>query len=353
MDVDIDHYVILGLPSGEEGFKLTEKEIKKAYRLKALKLHPDKRPDDPNAPANFQKLKTSYQILIDEKERKLFHDLLRLKQQKLQRQSQQDSKRRRMMSDLEERERSAFASHDSSTKATSEEESIARKLKEEISRICAMHANKSTPTAAATMKKQSGMGETSTSGLSVADKEKMLKVSWEKGGLDYSAQRLTELFETFGEVEYVRIRGKKRSAFIIMATKEAAVAATGTMCGDLSNPLLVVPLQPTVAASFPTAREPVVPQLNEVLGGVGYQAFEDSVLQNLQKLELDSTKGPGKNKRKWNETEDEKLVAAMLNVLNSGSNYKSDNGFKPGFFNSVEQQLESHFPKLAYEQNHI
>ncbi|KAJ0700136.1 putative RNA recognition motif domain, DnaJ domain, RNA-binding domain superfamily [Helianthus annuus] len=286
MDEDIDHYVILGLPSGEEGFKLSEKEITKAYRLKALELHPDKRPDDPNAPANFQKLQTSYQVLKDEKARKLFHDLLRVKQQKLQRQSQQDSKRRRMMSDLEERERSAFAAHDASAKATSEEESIARKLKEEISRIRAMHANnKSTPTVTATMKKQSGVGETSNTGPTAAEKEKMLKVSWEKGGLDYSAQRLRELFETFGEVKDVVIRSQKKkgSALVVMATKEAAMAATGTMCGDISNPLLVVPLQPAVATSFPMAREPVVPQRNEELVGAGYQAFEDSVLQKLQK----------------------------------------------------------------------
>ncbi|CAK9186017.1 unnamed protein product [Ilex paraguariensis] len=60
MDIEVDHYAVLGLPSGEEGFKLSEKEISKAYRLKALELHPDKRPDDPNADANFQKLKTSY-----------------------------------------------------------------------------------------------------------------------------------------------------------------------------------------------------------------------------------------------------------------------------------------------------
>ncbi|KAK1431778.1 hypothetical protein QVD17_08418 [Tagetes erecta] len=55
--------------------------------------------------------------------------------------------------------------------------------------------------------------------------------------------------------------------------------------------------------------------------------------------QVDSERGPGKNKRKWNTEEDAKLVAAMLDVLNSGSNYKSDNGFKPGFYNAVEQQL--------------
>ena len=32
MDVDVDHYNVLGLPSREEGAKLSEKEISKAYR---------------------------------------------------------------------------------------------------------------------------------------------------------------------------------------------------------------------------------------------------------------------------------------------------------------------------------
>ncbi|CAN6850587.1 unnamed protein product [Brassica oleracea] len=41
------------LNSGEEAQKLSEKEITKAYRLKALVLHPDKRPDDPDAHEKF------------------------------------------------------------------------------------------------------------------------------------------------------------------------------------------------------------------------------------------------------------------------------------------------------------
>ncbi|CAH1422991.1 unnamed protein product [Lactuca virosa] len=117
----------------------------------------------------------------------------------------------------------------------------------------------------------------------------MLKVSWEKGGLEYSAERLRGLFETFGEVKDVVIRSskKKGSALIVMASKEAAVAATGTVCGDLSNPLLVIPLEAAVTNSFPTFREPVKSSngehVNEELVGARYQAFEDSVLQKLQK----------------------------------------------------------------------
>ncbi|KAJ4849517.1 hypothetical protein Tsubulata_021099 [Turnera subulata] len=60
----VDHYSVLGLPSGEEGTRLTEREISKAYKLKALELHPDKRPEDRHAHADFQKLKKSYEILM-------------------------------------------------------------------------------------------------------------------------------------------------------------------------------------------------------------------------------------------------------------------------------------------------
>ncbi len=283
MDVDIDHYKVLGLPSGEEGAKLSEKEISKAYKWKALELHPDKRRDDPNAHDNFQKLKTSYEILKDEKARKLFDDLLRVKLEKLHRLSQHDSKRRRMMSDLDERERAAFAP-DPTARAKDEEERISRKLKEEITRIRAMHNNK----AASGSKKQTTVGgKDSTDGSqSGTDKEKVLKVSWEKVGQDYSAQRLRELFEKFGEVEDVVIRStkKKGSALVVMATKDAAVAATGTVCGNLSNPLLVLPLQPTVPTAFPTAQEHIEPDApRQNLVGAGYQAFENSVLEKLLK----------------------------------------------------------------------
>ncbi|KAI3906159.1 hypothetical protein MKW92_041292, partial [Papaver armeniacum] len=75
--MEIDHYAVLGLPSGDQGAKLTDADIKKAYKTKARNLHPDKRANDPNATINFQKLQTSYDILKDERKRKCFDDLLR------------------------------------------------------------------------------------------------------------------------------------------------------------------------------------------------------------------------------------------------------------------------------------
>ncbi|KAJ4849513.1 hypothetical protein Tsubulata_021092 [Turnera subulata] len=61
----VDYYAVLGLPSGEEGAKLTETELSEAYKVKALELHPDTRPQDPNAQADFQQLKSSYETLME------------------------------------------------------------------------------------------------------------------------------------------------------------------------------------------------------------------------------------------------------------------------------------------------
>ncbi|XP_050220223.1 uncharacterized protein LOC126670516 [Mercurialis annua] len=281
MDVDIDHYEVLGLPSGEEGAKLTENEISKAYKKKALVLHPDKRPDDPNAHDNFQKLKSSYEILKDEKARKLFDDLLRVKRERYVRSAQRDSKRQKMVSDLEARERAAYAS-DPVFKAREEEEMVARKLKEEIERIRAMRANKGAATAATSTRETVGVANES---VKTADREKMLKVSWEKVGEDYTAQRLKELFSKFGEVEDVVISSskKKRSAIVQMANKEAAVAATGSVCGNLSNPLLVLPVKPTMPADYQGVRQSAESTRLNNLVGTGYKSYEDSILEKLKK----------------------------------------------------------------------
>ena len=62
------------------------------------------------------------------------------------------------------------------------------------------------------------------------------------------------------------------------------VAATGSVFGHLSNPLLVLPLHPPMAAetlsSPPRSAEP---KLNNLVGA-GYTAFEDSVLMKLRKV---------------------------------------------------------------------
>ncbi|KHN11501.1 hypothetical protein glysoja_015396, partial [Glycine soja] len=127
--------------------------------------------------------------------------------------------------------------------------------------------------------------EKDSGGSSGVDQEKVLKVSWEKVGEDYSADKLRELFSKFGEVEDVVIKGskKKGSALVVMAIKEGAVAATGSVIGHLANPLLVVPLKPASVADSSSVPKSAETTRMSNLVGAGYQAFEDSVLKKLQK----------------------------------------------------------------------
>lgn len=56
-----DYYEVLGISKSASAA-----EIKKAYRKKAIKYHPDKNPDDASAEAKFKEAAEAYEILSDE-----------------------------------------------------------------------------------------------------------------------------------------------------------------------------------------------------------------------------------------------------------------------------------------------
>ncbi|GLJ15851.1 hypothetical protein SUGI_0261560 [Cryptomeria japonica] len=288
-----DHYKILGLPSGKEGAKLGEGEIRKAYRARALVWHPDKRPDDPNAAATFQKIQTAYELLTDKTARKAFDDFLRLREERLQRQqhkvSEVSAKRRKMMDDLTRREREFEIQKQQEDKEKAEEDRAAKKLQEEIARIRALHAQRSSP-AFNFATPQDSKKRPAAANL---EKEKVLKATWNslEGRGDYSVERLREIFEKFGTVEDIVVRvknsKKKGSAIIVMGSKEQVDAATRSTCGDISNPLLVLPLLPSATNSGYDPENKQAEAVNDAalnnIVGAGYHEYEDTIIKKLQK----------------------------------------------------------------------
>ncbi|XP_054710440.1 dnaJ homolog subfamily C member 17-like [Uloborus diversus] len=103
-----------------------EKEIKKAYRKKALTCHPDKNPDNPKAAELFQQLSKALEILLDSSARAAYDKVLNARKASQIRNKELDSKRRKLKEDLEAREKNA---------ENYKEVDPAVKLREEIERL--------------------------------------------------------------------------------------------------------------------------------------------------------------------------------------------------------------------------
>ncbi|XP_018583166.1 dnaJ homolog subfamily C member 17 [Scleropages formosus] len=242
--LQMDLYGLLGL---EE--TASEKEVKKAYRQKALTCHPDKNPDNPKAAELFHQLSQALEVLTDAAARAAYDKIRKAKKQAEERTQRLDEKRKKIKLDLEAREREAEAQ-------SAEEVKITRTLEEEIGRL-REEGSRQLQEEQRLIKeqiqreremKQYGVstppgalgGERSDSNMTPK-----LKLKWKSKKDDetnggYSHEFLLSLLQKYGDVLNVLVsRKKKGSAVVEFATFKGAELAYRNEMGLTGNPLKI------------------------------------------------------------------------------------------------------------------
>ncbi|XP_048340247.1 dnaJ homolog subfamily C member 17 [Sphaerodactylus townsendi] len=238
--LQLDLYELLGV-----GEKAVDKEIKKAYRQKALTCHPDKNPDNPKAAELFHQLSQALAVLTDAAARAAYDKVRKAKKQAAERTEKLDERRKKVKLDLEARERQAQA------EVSKEEEiRITRTLEEEILRLREEGSRQLEEQQRLIQEqiqlereqrirgKQDGYREEGKGTPKLKLRWKCKKEDETKGG--YSKEVLLQILQKYGEVLNLVISSKKTgSAVVEFATVKAAEMAVKNEVGLISNPLKI------------------------------------------------------------------------------------------------------------------
>ena len=186
----------------------TTEQIKKAYRKKALELHPDKNLDNKEeAEKKFIELGKIFEILSDEKVKAAYDAVRRNRKQRQEKLDQLDNKTKKFKKDLEARENAA--------KIKSEEDVLKReieRLRKEGSKLLEEEMNKINEEIRA--KKNSSMATND-----VQSQPARLKVKWRK---TLDTELIKYLFEKYGELDIFLISEKKTDGIIEYKNIESA-----------------------------------------------------------------------------------------------------------------------------------
>lgn len=99
-----DPYTVLGLAAPTTPNQYELKDIRQAYRRRALELHPDKNQNDPQAAAKFNRLAVVLEYLSSESNRDKYDQGLVEQAQRRQRAAAQDVEKKRLAAELKRRE---------------------------------------------------------------------------------------------------------------------------------------------------------------------------------------------------------------------------------------------------------
>ncbi|KAK7084833.1 DnaJ (Hsp40), subfamily C, member 17 [Halocaridina rubra] len=272
----LDFYDILGISTSAG-----EKEVKKAYRKKALKCHPDKNPDNPDAAKEFDRLKKILEILLDSGARSAYDKLLKSRKAAAIRARESDAKSQKLKSQLEERERQAQA-----RPQISEEERLRRELKrleDEGQLIVEDELEKLNKEVAEELRRESKLAENSN-GESSKSLGNKIKVRWlinEKSS-GYTEDEIRQLFYKWGEISalVMKQKSKKGTALIEYKDKSGADMAVQFEKGQMGKPVEVTHITETPKESKKTPPAKTEPAKQK--SGYDYESIAD---MNRRRLE--------------------------------------------------------------------
>ncbi|KAM7402874.1 hypothetical protein PAMA_003681 [Pampus argenteus] len=253
--LQLDLYGLLGIDS-----TATTKQIKKAYRQKALTCHPDKNPDNPKAAELFHQLSQALEVLTDAAAKAAYDKICAAKKQAEERNRRLDDKRKKIKLDLETREKRAETQ-------SQEEVQITRTLEEEIARLREEGSRQLEEEQKLIREQiqrereaqQQQTGDYTQRGVERCSRSNVtpkLKLKWkckkeDNSNGSYSQDSLFRLLQKYGDVLNVILSTKKKgSAVAEFATVRAAELAVKNEKGLSDNPLKILWLegQPEVVA---------------------------------------------------------------------------------------------------------
>ncbi|XP_046385578.1 dnaJ homolog subfamily C member 17 [Ischnura elegans] len=253
---EMDLYELLGIDQN-----CTSKEIKTAYRKKALSCHPDKNPDDAKAAERFHTLSKALEILIDASARAAYDKVFNAKKIAKARHNQLDARRKKLKEDLEAREQASMKGpsvvlvEPEFSKTKSDEEKLlaeverlrkqgSRELKEEIERV-----NKQVEEEWKNLKKNFHANFRpifEPEDAKVNDCRLRLRWDIENGKPVYDEESLRTIFTKYGPITAIVIASKQKkkpskkgSGIIEFDNSTSAEAALQKEKGFLENPLTI------------------------------------------------------------------------------------------------------------------
>jgi len=229
----MDLYKLLEVPEDADA-----KQIKKAYRTKALKCHPDKNPDNPNAANLFHQLSEALKVLTDIGARAAYDHVRKAKKLAQERLDKLDSKRKKVKLDLEAREKAAEADDREKRYAKATMKQEIERLRDEGSRILEEEQRKLREE----LKKEQ---ELAAQRLNDTSEPTRLKVKWKASKGDstnggYNEKLLRKMFSKYGVINILLVSAKKRGSAVVefKRWKDAELASIAEL-GLPSNPLKI------------------------------------------------------------------------------------------------------------------